>query len=176
MAVLEGYIDNQVDNSEHEQWMNRFPVIYKFSRWLDDYQESFLSINRQQNLSQIQGVLKTRVNPQFQGGGIDAPPIERSLGHGTCFVVRELRRKKVLTKPQVEPFCYVPVERVRNFCTLLGCNGINDQAVIDHSKTIYDFLCMNLGKDRADFDGCYDIPLQILTEKDNQGVLRAILN
>lgn len=176
MGVLEGYIDRQMDASEYEQWMNRFPVIYKFSRWLDVYQGVFLSLDQQQEVSNIAGLLKTRVNPQFQGGGYDAPPIERSLGHGACFVVRELRRKKVLTKLQVDPFCFVPVERVRNFCTLLGCNGINDQAVLDHSKMIYDFLCMNLGKDRADFDGCYDIPLQILTEKDNLGVLRAILN
>lgn len=174
MGVLEEYIGKQVDASEYEQWMNRFPVIYKFSRWLDDYQESFLSINRQQNLSQIQGILKTRVNPQFQGGGIDAPPIERSLGHGACFVVRELRRKKILTKPHVDPFCFVPVERVRNFCTLLGCNGINDQAVIDHSKTIYDFLCKNLGEERANFAGCYDIPLQIVAER--QDVLAEILS
>ena len=50
MGVLEQYVDAQVDRSEYEQWMNRFPVIYKLSCWLDDYQEAFLSIDRQKDL------------------------------------------------------------------------------------------------------------------------------
>lgn len=174
MGVLEQYVDAQVDRSEYEQWMNRFPVIYKLSCWLDDYQEAFLSIDRQKDLESLAGILKPRANPQFQGGGISAPPIERSLGHGACFVVRELRRKEILTKAQADPFCYVPVERVRSFCTTLGCQGIEDQAVIDNSRAIHAFLRDNLGEKRSTFAGCYDIPLQIVAG--DQNLLQNILN
>ena len=174
MEVLEQYVDAQVDRSEYEQWMNRFPVIYKLSCWLDDYQEAFLSIDRQKDLESLAGILKPRANQQFQGGGISAPPIERSLGHGACFVVRELRRKEILTTAQADPFCYVPVERVRSFCTKLGCQGIEDQAVVDNSRAIHAFLRDNLGEKRSTFAGCYDIPLQIVAGDEN--LLQNILN
>ena len=154
--------------------MNRFPVIYKLSCWLDDYQEAFLSIDRQKDLESLAGILKPRANQQFQGGGISAPPIERSLGHGACFVVRELRRKEILTKAQADPFCYVPVERVRSFCTKLGCQGIEDQAVVDNSRAIHAFLCDKIGGKRSTFAGCYDIPLQIVAG--DQNLLQNILN
>jgi hypothetical protein len=36
------FIAEQVDAQEYEQWMMRFPVIYKLSRYLDDYVELFI--------------------------------------------------------------------------------------------------------------------------------------
>ena len=174
MRVLEEYIDEQVDFSEYEIWMNRFPAIYKFSRWLEEYKDAFLSIKRTPNLSGIDGILKTKVNVDFQGGGICAPPIEKSLGIGACFTLRELKRKQIITGNQAIPFCYVPVKRVRDFCKYLGCAGLTENGGIDNSKIIHHFLCSNLGETHADFSNCYDIPLQWAAEKED--VLRMILN
>jgi hypothetical protein len=174
MGVLEEYIDEQVDISEYETWMNRFPAIYKFSRWLEDYKEAFLSIERTHNLSGITGILKTRVNEAFQGGGVSAPPIEKSLGIGACFALRELKRKQVLQGSQVVPFCYVPIQRVRDLCGKLGCQEITENGGIDNSKAIHRFLCSNLGEVNAEFANAFDIPLQIVAE--NEEIRQMILN
>ncbi len=174
MGVLEEYIDEQVDLSEYEIWMNRFPAIYKFSRWLEDYKDAFLSIERVQSLSSISGVLKTRVNANFQGGGVSAPPIEKSLGIGACFTLRELKRKQIINGSQAVPFCYVPAKRTREFCEKIGCQGISENGGIENSKAIHRFLCSNLGEAHAEFSNCYDIPLQVAAE--NEQVLWMILN
>jgi hypothetical protein len=174
MKVLEQYIDEQVDRSEYEIWMNHFPAIYKFSRWLEDYREAFLSINRTQNLPGITGILRPKVNADFQGGGVSAPPIEKSLGMGSCFILRELKRKNIIKNRQAVPFCYVPVKKVREFCENLGGMELIGNGSIDNSKIIHDFLCRNLGEKHADFSNCYDIPLQVVAEKED--ILRMILN
>lgn len=174
MGVLEEYIDEQVDLSEYEIWMNRFPAIYKFSRWLEDYKDAFLSIERVQSLSSISGVLKTRVNANLQGGGVSAPPIEKSLGIGACFTLRELKRKQIINGSQAVPFCYVPAKRTREFCEKIGCQGISENGGIGNSKAIHQFLCSNLGEAHAEFSNCYDIPLQVVAE--NEHVLWMILN
>lgn len=167
MRVLEEYIDEQVDRSDHEFWMNRFPVYYKFSRWLEDYIEAFLSINRRKNLTDIGGILKTRVNEDFQGGGVSVPPIEKSLGIGACFTLRELKRKQIINGSQVDPFCYVPVKRTRELCEQIGCCDLLEDGGIENSKAIHRFLCSNLGDKHADFCNCYDIPLQIMAESED---------
>ena len=174
MGVLEEYIDEQVELSEYEIWMNRFPAIYKFSRWLEDYKEAFLSIERTQSLSGITGILKTRVNADFQGGGVSAPPIEKSLGIGACFTIRELQRKQIINGSQSVPFCYVPVKRTREFCEKIGCRDFSENGGIENSKVIHRFLCSNLGDTHAEFSNCYDIPLQVVAE--NEEVLWMILN
>ena len=155
--------------------MNHFLSIYKLARHLDAYREAFLSIDRQKDLAQIEGILKSRVNPVFQGGGIATPPIDRTLGLGACFVVRELRRKGILENRDADAFCYVPIGCVRELCSqTLQCRGLDEQGSIGNSRIIYNFLCGHLGKDRATFDGCYDIPLQILDETPQ--LLQGILN
>jgi hypothetical protein len=174
MGVLEDYIDEQVERSEYEIWMNRFPAIYKFSRWLEDYKDAFLSIERHLHIPDITGILTTRVNDVFQGGGIDAPPNNNSLGIGACFILRELKRKKIINGKQAVPFCYVPVKRVREFCEKIGCNGLSENGVIENSKVIYHYLCSHLGNDQAEFSNCFDIPLQLVAEKEE--LLRMILN
>ncbi len=167
IGVLEEYINEQVEESEYEIWMNRFPALYKFSKWLEDYKEAFCSIERMSGPVDISGILKPRVNPQFQGGGISAPPIEKSLGLGACFILRELKRKQIINGQTADPFCYVPVKRVRHFLMDLGCNDILDNGSIDNSKIIHKFLCDNLGQEDVTFSNCFDIPLQILTEKEH---------
>jgi hypothetical protein len=174
MGVLEDYINEQVDSSEYEIWMNRFPAIYKFSRWLEDYKEAFLSIERAQNLSSISGVLNPRVNENFQGGGFSAPPIEKSLGIGACFTLRELKRKRILNGSHAVPFCYVPVKRTLEFCEKIGCRDLSDNRGVDNSQVIHRFLCNYLGEQHAEFSNSYDVPLQIIAE--NEEVLWEILN
>jgi hypothetical protein len=174
MNVLEEYIDKQVDLSEYEHWMNRFPTIYRFARWLTEYSEVFLNLDGMEKLTDIRGILKTRTYQGLQGGGLSAPPIEKSLGIGACFILRELKRKQLLKGNQVIPFCYVPVKRVLELFRKIGCNGISETDGIDNSKTIYHFLCQNLDEQKATFFDDYDIPLQVLAKE--QKILKSILD
>ena len=50
MRVLDNYVDEQVDSSEYEMWMNRFPAIYRIARYLNDYVDIFLDIDRNNNI------------------------------------------------------------------------------------------------------------------------------
>jgi hypothetical protein len=117
------------------------------------------------DFSDISVVLKTRTNPQYQGGGISAPPIEKSLGIGACFTLRELKRKNIINGSFADPLCYVPVKRVRHFFENLGCMDISDNGGIENSKSIHQFLCQNIGEQNVTFSNCFDIPLQIILEK-----------
>lgn len=166
MRVLDRYIDAQVDESEYEMWMNRFPAIYRVARHLDDYREAFLSIDRYETLPDLGGITVTRANPSFQGGGIAAPPVRRTFGIGACFVVRELKRAGLLTEKTAMPHCYVPAARVRRLMAALDCADLNEeQAYPGQSKIIHRFLCEHLGEREAGFQGAYDIPLQIVMEQ-----------
>jgi len=166
MRVLDEYIDAQIDKSEYELWMNHFPAIYRISRYLEDYAEAFCSIDRMKALPILDKVTISRSNPDNQGGGISAPPIKKTFGLGACFVVRELKRKGILTTPVSTPHCYVPVERVRRLIANLGCSELQEgQPDTAHSKDIYEFLSLHLSEKDAEFQGSYDIPLQIVAER-----------
>jgi len=166
MNVLDEYIDAQVDESEYEMWMSRFPAIYRMARYLEEYSEAFLSIQRCESLPELSGITATRVNPQFQGGGISAPPVRRTFGIGVCFVVRELSRAGLITNKVAAPHCYVPVARVRYLMNLLNCPDLDQsQAHPGQSKIIHRFIGEHLGEKEAEFQGAYDIPLQIIMER-----------
>mgnify|MGYP001201083730 CR=1 FL=1 len=59
-----------------------------------------------------------------------------------------------------------------------GIEGTSDDHYyrnrINNSNLIYNFLCKNLGDESAEFSNCYDIPLQIVAE--NEEELWNILN
>lgn len=164
MQVLDEYFDPQIDESEYEMCMNRFPSIYRIARHLDDYREAFLTIDRNPNFKNLEHITLPRINPDFQGGGISAPPIKKMLGIGACFIVRELKRANILTSKEVIPHCYVPVARVRRLLLKLGCFELEEnEAYPRQSNIIYTFLHKHLGE-KAEFQNTYDIPLQIIAE------------
>lgn len=165
MKILEDYIGSQIDNTPYEHWMNRFPAIYRFSRYLDDCAGIFLSLDQRENIKNLSIVLNSKADPSQQGGGYNAAPVARTLGIGACFVLRELKRQGLIQKDHVVPHCYVPVKRVREMCTQLGCQGLDDNAGTQASTVIHRFLCNHLGPEKATFEGAYDIPLQMCLEE-----------
>ncbi|SEH07962.1 sacsin N-terminal ATP-binding-like domain-containing protein [Candidatus Venteria ishoeyi] len=167
IAVLEDYIAAQYgDIEQYAHWMQLFPTIYRVARWLDDYIALFSEVDRQANEAfNLRNFLQPRIAPKWQGGGIDAPPLQHTLSLGACFVVRELVRKQVVKPvPALTPYCYVPVKRTRDLLGRMGCNACDSGADIDTSKEIHKFLVKHLGEERATFDGAFDIPLQLWAE------------
>jgi hypothetical protein len=164
MDWIDSFLDGQLDDSRFLQWMKQFVGIYQVSRHLDDYIEVFLAVQRFQRDFALTHLTNTRVSADFQGGGIEAPPLSRVLGMGQCFVLRELFRHHVLSNPLAHPHCFVPVARVRRMLVELGCEAlVASHQPWEWSRVIFKFLQQYLG-DQATFGGAFDIPLQVVAD------------
>lgn len=113
----------------------------------------------------LNALLAPRTNPHFQGGGIEAPPLTRTLRVGGPLVIRELLYHGVISNPLAIPHAYAPIQRIRDWFKNLG-------EIVETSKDIFDLLREHLGEEEASFGGAYDIPLRIVTaDEDLQGRL-----
>ena len=160
MTIIEEYAEAQYDDEEWAQWLAQFPKLYRLRRWLDDYVTLFLSIARFQEQFTLDAILAPRTNPHFQGGGIDAPPLTRTLKVGSHLVIRELLYHGVLQNPLAVPHAYAPISRVQEF---FGTFGVP----IETSEEIHQLLTEHLGEDRVTFGGDYDVPLRIISADDS---------
>jgi hypothetical protein len=164
MNVLERYISQQHDEQTYEQWIMRFPVIYKISRYLDEYRELLLGLEKHKEGFALEQRLVPRADPEQQGGGIDAPMISKTLGIGVNFIIRELIRQRLINTQGVQQHAFVTTEKTRDLLTALGCYDL-DRSLSDSPK-IHEFLVEHLGEERATFGGCFDIPLRIVAESE----------
>lgn len=153
IEVLRQYIDTPTDEAIFYQWMKQFVSIFHLSHWMNAYVESFLAIDRIKRNFRLEEITNLRTSPVFQRGGVEAPPITRSLGIGGNFVVREMVRLSVIKSEYAYEHCYVPTEKIRNFFETLGC-----QQTSDYSPQIHNFLRKHLGPQKATFDLAFDIP------------------
>lgn len=165
MRVLDEYLDDpELATQELQYWHligKQFVSIYQLSRFLREYVEAFLYLGRVKSHVELHQVLKLRTSELFQGTGLDAPPITRTLGLGACFVVRELARFGVLRPIHVHSHCFTPVQRVRDRFAQLGCD-LGEKPSYEQSAAMYDYACKHLGPDAATFDHCFDIPFQMI--------------
>lgn len=160
MNIIEEYAEAQHDDEEWTQWLAQFPKLYRLRRWLDDYADLFLSIDRFDESFALDTILAPRANPKFQGGGIDAPPLTRTLRVGSHLVVRELLHHGVIKSRFAAPHAYAPIDRVQTFFDAFG-------AWVYTGEDIYQILVEHLGEDAADFGGDYDIPLRIISSDES---------
>jgi hypothetical protein len=165
MAFVSSYLERQVDEAEYFHWMRQFVGIFQMSRYLDDYIELFLAIERVNRAFQLTEITRPLTSSLFQGGGIGAPPLCRVLGLGACFIVRELVRLGLLRNHFAYRHCYVPTKRVRDIFYLLGCNGLDIQVERWNISThIHNFISQQIGPNRATFSDAFDIPFQFIAE------------
>jgi hypothetical protein len=159
MRILEHFCDEQIDSETWEHWMRSFPQFYKLSRWLEDYVELFLGLERQDSVFDLAAILMSRADAGQQGGGIDAPP--PGLGIGACFVVRELLRFGHLRNTYAHAHAFVPTEAVRRLMNEIGLE-IDNEPSVEVSPQVYSQIGRWLSPLRAIFGGAYDIPFQII--------------
>lgn len=170
--ILDQYFDSNVDQMPYLHWLSRYPVIYLLDRYLEDYIEVFCSIEKQEKEFKLQSFLNTKTSIIFQRSDISLPPLSKVLGIGANFIVRELVRKNIIKKSLAYPHCFVSVKRVRELFITLGCQ-LEDEAKIENSITIYNFLSKHLGQDKATFNNSFDLPF--LTIADNKDLQRKLL-
>ncbi len=157
MDIIEEYAEAQHVDEKWTQWISQFPKLYKLRRWMDEYVELFLSIDRfPENASfRLSTLLVPLENPHFQGGGNDARALNRTLKVGGHLVVRELLRYGIIRSRLAVPHAYAPIERIQRLFAGFG-------AQINRGEEIHALLCEHLGEAKATFNGDYDIPLRIV--------------
>ncbi len=158
--VLEGYLDENSLTLEYYQWVAQFVRVFHLSRWLRVYVNQFLSINLRDHVS-LRSLLSPNLDPALSGSGEVAPPLP--LGVGTCFAIRELARLGVVENPNVYRYCYGSFRRARRIMVALDCE-ISENADIEASVVIYEFLREHLGSERATFGNSFDLPILALAE------------
>jgi hypothetical protein len=157
MDIIEDYAEGQHDDEQWSQWMAQFPKLYRLARWLHEYAELFQSVDRYTTNFSLDSLKTPRASFVYQGGGIDAPPLNRTLKVGGPFVIRELLHRGGISNPLAIPHAYAPIQRIRDWFAEFG-------KVVETSQDIYDLLCKpeHLGEAEATFGGAYDIPLRLV--------------
>ena len=165
MEVLEQFLEQSGETIEFYDWMRQYFSFVQLAHWLQDYGDAFLAIDQLNGPLLMTDITRLRYSSQFQGSDFDAPSIDRTLGIGACFVVRELMRLGILSSVHAYPHCYTPVRRVRNLLESIGFRGLDSDASQrwEQSVAIYEFLSEYLGE-RATFNGAFDIPFLIIAE------------
>ncbi|MGO6755911.1 sacsin N-terminal ATP-binding-like domain-containing protein [Rhizobium ruizarguesonis] len=165
-------------DQQYLMWRRTFVDLYAIARWLDEYREIVLKLPR---IIEDHGVisLNSALQPSYWAPAarlcIDAAPIDRSLGLGMNWMIREMVRHGVY-RPNDEgfmaPYGWAPSQRVRVLMSDLGAD-VGVRADKEASREIQAFVMTHLGSDRARFDGDFDLPLQLITQKVHREALEA---
>jgi hypothetical protein len=158
LQVLDHYFEDHGQWLPFYHWFRQFVTIYKVARWLPEYVEAYLDVERATESFSILGIS----NPRMLSG-FEAPPNAQGLGIGGQFVMREMVRSGLIQNPLAFEHCYVPVQRLCRLWNRIGC----------HSG-FYRDLCRHLGEERATFGGAFDLPLLFVAE--DEGLQRRFLN
>lgn len=158
-------------------WRRTFVDLYSVARWLDEYREIAVKLPRiieEHGVISLNGALQPSYWPPAMRLSIDAAPINRSLGIGMNWMIRELLRHGAY-EPRDEhlmiPYVWAPSQRVRVLLNELGAD-VGERPDKEASRTICDFVTKHLGDGRR-FDGDFDLPLQLITRHRRRDALEA---
>ena len=159
------------------QWRRTFIDLYTIARWLEEYVEIVRKLPRV--IGELGPIsLNEALKPSYWPAGarlsLEAAPINRSLGIGINWMIREMLRLGIYSEADehiVAPYCWMSSERLRKLLTAMGAN-VGTRADKDASRTIYDFVVTHIGGSAARFCGDFDLPLQTITRASNGDVLR----
>ena len=171
--VMDQYLSNAIADDKYRTWLQILP-LYRFSSYLDDYIDLFCTAEFQ--LPDIKSLIQPGSSASLSGSGFAPPELKSTLGIGTNFILRELYRHEVYSDKSIERHCFVASRGVRELLTTKLASQLTfDSVSAENSEVIYDFLCDNLGEEKATFNGAFDIPLRILSKVENSELLTNIL-
>jgi hypothetical protein len=163
-------------DQEYMPWRRAFVDLYTIARWLDEYVELFRKLPRiveDRGAVSLSNLLRPSYSPDVMRLGLDAGPLVRSIGIGANWMIREFLRSGVYDSRDeglIAPYCWSASQRVRTLLNGLGADT-GERADKNASRTIYEFVTIHLGRDRARFDGDFDLPLQLITRGANKAAL-----
>lgn len=176
LARLERWSAPEQFDQRYLPWRRTFVDLYAVARWLDEYREITLRLPRiieDQGVISLNGALQPSYWAPAMRLCIDAAPINRSLGIGMNWMIREMLRHKVYESRHeslMAPYGWASSQRVRALLNELGAD-VGERADKEASRTIYDFITSHLGGSRARFEGDFDLPLQLITREENKAAL-----
>lgn len=148
-------------------WRGSFVALYTVARWLDGYARLMLKlpdiIADMDGRVSLRELMNPAHSPAVRRLGVDAAPLARTLGIGVNWMIRELLRAGVYRRGVMAPYAWMSSRRVRDFLVRAGGPAL-DEADPDHSGQIHEFVGKELGSEAAEFDGDYDLPLQLRTD------------
>ena len=152
-------------------WERTFVDLYTIARGLSEYVELIRTLPRivqREGRMSLDDILRPSYSPRVGPLGLNAAPIDRSLGIGANWLIRELSRHGVYDSDEANlmaAYCWASSHRVRAFLTTLDPSLDLKTADKDASPAIHDFVIKHVGPDRAHFDGDFDLPLQLVTRR-----------
>lgn len=160
-------------------WRRTFVDLYTVARWLHEYIEvigKLPGMVRDRGPISLNDILRPSYSPIVMQLGVDAAPLNRSLGIGMNWMIRELLCQGVYESGDerlLAPYCWAPTQRVRELLSALGADtGVS--ADKEASRSIYSFVVDHIGADRARFVGNFDLPLQLITREEHRKVLENV--
>lgn len=146
---------------EYYHWFSRFLATYQLSRHLDEYMAILSGMDHFTEPQPLSAVLNPSSSALFSGTGIDVPDLQRALGIGRHFVLRELLRTGTLVTRHMDAEAFHPSAAVRRELAILGCPIEPHSWNPRDSHTIHRFLIQHLGDRRATFHGGFDLPFSL---------------
>lgn len=183
LESLERRSEPDRDDQPFLLWKRTLVDLYTIARGLDDH---ILLIRKlpgsiREGSGSLDFLLRPSSSSDASRLGADVAPINRSLGIGVNWLIRELVRHGVYRREDEEllaPHCWASTQRVRTFLKSLGAE-VGDRPDIAVSRDIWEFVSegtegtkgtRGIGRDDARFDGDYDLPLQIVTRSKYQRI------
>ena len=163
-------------NHAYRPWRNTLVDLYTIVRGLDTYAiviDNLPRIIREKGRVSLRRLLHPAQSDVHMRLGTMAAPIDALIGFGINWMIRELVRYDRYSQDDAEvlaPYCWSARARVRRLLDHLGANLGND-ADMDASTRVWDFMRKHLGEEQADFGGDFDLPLHLITLKKNNGYL-----
>lgn len=158
---VEEYLESKPHWVKYYHWLKLLPGIFFVARKLAHYGDGFLQAEKINHAFSLDHIISPNESEYLNFTG---PSLQRVLGMGACFIMRECSRKNVILNPHAHPHCYVPHGKVRRLFEELGCPGMTTREVNPavYSRQIYEFLCDHLGAEKATFEHCFDLPFLTL--------------
>ena len=178
---LERWSDTESFDQHAHAWRRTFVDLYTVARWLSKYEEvfrKFPDIVRERGPVSLIDLLRPSHSSALASLGTEAAPVDRTLGRGVNWMIRELTRNGLYGCSDADltaPYCWMPTQRVRELLLSLHAPITEASARPDESRTIYGFIADHIGADRVRFEGDLDLPLQVMTRSRYQDVLRRCL-
>ena len=166
---LERWSDAEPFDQHAHAWRRTFVDLYTVARWLSKYEEifrEFPDIVRERGPVSLIDLLRPSHSSALASRGTEAAPVDRTLGAGVNWMIRELTRNGLYECSDADltaPYCWMPTQRVRKLLVSLHAPITEASAKPDESRAIYGFLTDHIGADCARFEGDFDLPLQVMT-------------